>query len=76
MLAKTDARGVVTSYSYDTMNRLTTISYNTSGGAPTNRLTSVTMGSTTLNYVYDANGNVTSDGAHSYTYDAENRVVS
>ncbi|MBI3651314.1 MAG: RHS repeat-associated core domain-containing protein [Acidobacteria bacterium] len=34
------------------------------------------MGSTTLNYVYDANGNVTSDGAHSYTYDAENRVVS
>jgi RHS repeat-associated protein len=27
-------------------------------------------------YGYDAAGNVTSDGSHSYTYDAENRVVS
>jgi RHS repeat-associated protein len=46
-----------------------------SGGAPTNRITSVTQGST-VNYVYDAAGNVTNDGAHSYTYDAENRLVS
>jgi len=46
-----------------------------SGGAPTNRITSVTAGST-LNYVYDATGNVTSDGTHSYTYDSENRLVS
>jgi RHS repeat-associated protein len=46
-----------------------------SGGAPTNRITSVTAGST-LNYSYDAAGNVTNDGVHSYTYDAENRVVS
>src|SRR5262249_13102819 len=30
---------------------------------------------TTLNYTYDANGNLTNDGVHSYTYDAENRLV-
>jgi RHS repeat-associated protein len=30
----------------------------------------------TANYTYDAAGNVTNDGVHSYTYDAENRVVS
>jgi RHS repeat-associated protein len=35
----------------------------------------VTAGST-VNYTYDAAGNVTSDGVHSFTYDAENRVVS
>jgi RHS repeat-associated protein len=29
-----------------------------------------------INYTYDAAGNVTNDGLHSYTYDAENRVVS
>jgi RHS repeat-associated protein len=27
-------------------------------------------------YVYDANGNLTNDGAHTYTLDAENRIVS
>ena len=40
-----------------------------------NRITSVTAGST-VNYTYDAAGNVTNDGAHSYTYDSENRLVS
>ena len=30
----------------------------------------------TLNYTYDAAGNVTNDGVHSYTYDSENRIVS
>ena len=47
-----------------------------SGGAPTNRLTSVTNNSTTLNYSYDASGNVTNDGVHTYAYDSENRLVS
>lgn len=42
---------------------------------PTNRIESVTEGST-VNYTYDAAGNVTNDGVHSYTYDAENRLVS
>jgi RHS repeat-associated protein len=51
------------------------VSLEQSGGATTNRITSVTEGST-LNYSYDAAGNVTNDGAHSFTYDAENRVVS
>jgi YD repeat-containing protein len=44
-----------------------------SGGV--NRLTSVTTSGNTANYTYDAAGNVTSDGVHTYTYDAENRVV-
>ena len=47
-----------------------------SGGVPTNRITSVTNSGSTVNYVYDAAGNVTNDGAHAYTYDAENRAVS
>jgi YD repeat-containing protein len=29
-----------------------------------------------LNYTYDANGNVTNDSVHAYTYDAANRLVS
>ncbi|MEW6131531.1 MAG: RHS repeat-associated core domain-containing protein, partial [Acidobacteriota bacterium] len=56
-------------------NQIQSISLTQSGGAPNNRITSVTSGST-VNYSYDANGNVTNDGVHSYTYDAENRVVS
>ncbi|MEK6303815.1 MAG: RHS repeat-associated core domain-containing protein [Acidobacteriota bacterium] len=45
------------------------------GGVPTNRITSVTDPSTTLNYTYDAAGNVTSDGVHSYTYDSASRLA-
>jgi RHS repeat-associated protein len=47
-----------------------------SGGAPTNRITSVTNSGSTVSYSYDSAGNVTSDGVHSYGYDAENRLVS
>jgi uncharacterized protein RhaS with RHS repeats len=47
-----------------------------SGGAATNRITSVTNQDTTVYYTYDAAGNVTDDGAHTYTYEAENRLVS
>jgi RHS repeat-associated protein len=46
-----------------------------SGGAPTNRLTSVTTSGITANYSYDADGNVTNDGVHTYTHDAENRIA-
>ena len=46
-----------------------------SGGVPTNRISSVTSG-TTVSYTYDNNGNVTNDGVHAYTYDSENRLVS
>ena len=43
---------------------------------PTNHIASVGDGKGSVNYTYDAAGNVTTDGAHSYTYDAENRLVS
>jgi len=55
--------------------QIQSIALQQSGGAPTNQIQSVIAGST-LNYTYDSAGNVTSDGAHSYTYDGENRVVS
>ena len=42
---------------------------------PTNRISSVSSGKTTLNYSYDAAGNVINDGLHSYSYDGENRLV-
>jgi hypothetical protein len=45
-------------------------------GIPTNRLASVTTNSVTANYVYDDAGNVTDDDSHTYSYDAENRLVS
>lgn len=50
------------------------VSFPGTGSAPTNRITSVTSGQTS-NYSYDANGNTTNDGIHSYTYDSENRVM-
>ncbi len=56
-------------------NQIQSVTLQQSGGVPTNRILSVTTGST-LNYTYDAAGNVTNDGVHSYTYDAENRLVS
>src|SRR5262249_27482421 len=43
-----------------------------SGGMTTNRIASVNG----TGFSYDASGNVTGDGASSYTYDAENRLVS
>jgi RHS repeat-associated protein len=46
------------------------------GPAPTNRIGAVTNNGSPMNYTYDVVGNVTNDGVHSYTYDAENRVVS
>jgi RHS repeat-associated protein len=56
-------------------NQIQSIALQQSGGAPTNRITSVTSGST-VNYSYDAAGNVTNDGVHAYAYDSENRIVS
>jgi YD repeat-containing protein len=55
--------------------QIQSITLEQSGGAPTNRITSVTAGNTTTNYLYDAAGNVTNDGSHAYQYDAENRIV-
>jgi RHS repeat-associated protein len=55
--------------------QIQSIALQQSGGAPTNRIASVTSAST-LNYVYDAAGNVTNDGVRTFQYDSENRVVS
>ncbi|MFY9607489.1 MAG: RHS repeat-associated core domain-containing protein, partial [Blastocatellia bacterium] len=59
-----------------TNDPIQTITVEQSGGVPTNRIASVTNNGSTVNYTYDAGGNVTNDGAQAYTYDAENRVVS
>jgi len=53
-----------------------TVTLEQSGGAPTNRITTVTNNGTPSNYLYDAAGNVTNDGVHTYQYDADNRLVS
>jgi hypothetical protein len=45
-------------------------------GVPSNRIATVTNNGFTSSYVYDAGGNVTNDGAHSYQYDGEGRIAS
>ncbi|MEK6288507.1 MAG: RHS repeat-associated core domain-containing protein [Acidobacteriota bacterium] len=40
-------------------------------GVPNNRITSVNG----VGYAYDSSGNLNSDGAHSYSYDAEGRIA-
>jgi len=42
--------------------------------ASSNRLSGIS-GSTTKTYTYDSNGNILNDGAHSYAYDARNRLI-
>jgi len=54
--------------------QIQSIALQQSGGAPTNQIASVTASGATKNYSYDANGNLTNDGVHVYTYDAENRL--
>jgi RHS repeat-associated protein len=53
-------------------SQLQSIALQMSGSAPTNRIGNVNG----VSYVYDSSGNVTNDGAYSYTYDAESRLVS
>jgi YD repeat-containing protein len=55
---------------------LQTVAMAQSAGMPTNKIASVTVGGTTTNYSYDANGNLSNDGLNTYNYDAENRLVS
>ncbi|HLG14570.1 MAG TPA: hypothetical protein VJH03_08725 [Blastocatellia bacterium] len=77
---KQDARGVITTYSYDSLNRVTQISYNTVSGVTT---------APTVSYVYDSDPTygTTADGMlvrvnagtgyqERYTFDASFRVAS
>ncbi len=57
-------------------SQIQSLSLEQSAGAPTNRITNLSNPSGTSAYSYDEAGNVTGDGLHSYTYDAENRLVS
>ena len=44
-------------------------------GVPSNRATTITNSGIALTQTYDAAGNLTSDGTHSYQYDGENRIT-
>jgi RHS repeat-associated protein len=55
-------------------NQIQAIALQQSGGAPTNQIASITSIGT-VSYSYDAAGNVTNDGVHTYGYDSENRLV-
>jgi RHS repeat-associated protein len=44
-------------------------------GVPSNRLTSVTNSGVTSGQTYDAAGNLTNDGTHSYQYDGAGRIA-
>ena len=44
-------------------------------GVPSNRATTITNSGMALTQTYDAAGNLTGDGIHSYQYDGENRIA-
>jgi RHS repeat-associated protein len=72
LLYRTDARGVVTSYGYDTLNRLTGISYNVSGapGVPSTASVTYSYGSTPASYNNGLLIGLTDgSGSENYTYD-------
>ncbi len=51
------------------------LSQSGSGGVPTETLTISTTTNRVSGWTYDAAGNVTGDGTHTYAYDAENRLI-
>ncbi|HUN33682.1 MAG TPA: LamG-like jellyroll fold domain-containing protein [Trebonia sp.] len=71
-------------YGYDADGDLTSMNTTGLAGASSNaytyddagRLTSWANGSTTTNYGYDANGNMTQDGSKTYSYDARDELTS
>lgn len=73
LLYRTDARGVLTTYSYDTLNRPTGMSYNVSGatGVPATASVTLTYGTSPTSH---NNGLLTSmadgSGSESYTYNS------
>ena len=80
LATKTDARGVITTYTYDTMNRVTGISYNTSGASNVASTGGVTMSYDT-SQTSATNGlllstSVGSNYSESYNYNSNNQVAS
>lgn len=63
------------SYTYDGFGNMSAQAV-TKGSAPAFSLTLNSAKNQIANWVYDANGNVTSDGSRLYNYDVENRLVS
>ncbi|MGH9824649.1 MAG: RHS repeat-associated core domain-containing protein, partial [Blastocatellia bacterium] len=55
--------------------QIQSITLQQSGGAPTNRISSVSTNGSPVSYQYDNAGNVTSDGVNTYTYDAQDRLA-
>ncbi len=85
-LTHTDARGITLTYTYDALNRLThvdapgaaddiTYTYDTCPNG-VGRLCTVTTAATTVQYGYDALGQLVSDQGLSYAYDAAGRLAS
>ncbi len=73
LLYRTDARGVVTSYSYDGLNRLTGISYNVSGatGVPATASVGLTYGTNVSQYNNGRLITMTDGvGSENYTYNS------
>ena len=94
----TGVQSFIRAYSYDTLNRISTMSDTVSsqnckglqwtydawgnrvGQATTNGScfsfnNAVNTQNRLIGYQYDAAGNLTNDGNHIYTYDAENRII-
>lgn len=80
LATKTDARGVITTFSYDSVNRLTSVNYNTSGAPGVASTPNVT-------YNFDTSPTSPTNGlllsvtvgtqySESYSYDTMNRVSS
>ncbi|HYM01200.1 MAG TPA: hypothetical protein VEZ90_19730 [Blastocatellia bacterium] len=56
-------------------NELEAITLAQTNSVTNNQIQSVTSGGSPVTYTYDASGNITSDGAHTYQWDAENRLT-
>jgi len=64
-------------FSYDRYGNMTcTQNKNTQGLCPQYTFSASTNQISTSGYTYDASGDLTNDGTHSYQYDAEGRMIS
>jgi len=72
---RTDARGVITTYTYDDLNRLTGVSYNTSN-APGVATTGSVAYTYDINQSSSTNGLLLSAGSESFGYNGDKRLTS